>query len=200
MQPLNAIKILTITVTMLIGIASSQAFSEEPVVFNRDTIFIVPKEGAEAVETIQKPKDNLQKSESEKNAKLDAIIPKSRVKKEVLVNIRPEVFLQQPGVFNLQPFMDAGGLLIILTDPRVNALQANNIYASVDVLFIAADGTITQIAPSITPSNLEGSIDTQDETTALLFLKDGESESKDIRPGDMVLHSLFKAKPVILRQ
>jgi uncharacterized membrane protein (UPF0127 family) len=196
MQPLNAIKILSIAVTMLIGIASSQAFSEEPVVFNRDTILIVPK----AEDIIAEKLNEAKKVDDKENSEKDTSIPKTRVKKEVMVNIRPEVFLQQPGVFNLQPFMDAGGLLIILTDPRINALQANNIYASVDVLFIAADGTITQIAPSITPSNLEGSIDTQDETTALLFLKDGESESKDIRPGDMVLHSLFKAKPVILRQ
>lgn len=171
------------------------ATADEPVVFNRDTIYIIPKaapnepavqKDAGAVAAEQKPGE--------------AIVPSPRRKKEVMVNIRPESFLQQPGVFNLQPFMDAGGLLVLLPEPRKNALKPNNIYASVDVVFIAADGTIIQIAPAITPSDLEGSIDTKDNTFALLFLKKNDTESKDIRPGDTVQHSLFRAKPVILTQ
>lgn len=206
--------VLFLVVLVLLCAQPSRGYAEEPILYSRDVLYIVPKvipepivhedthEDVEDKAGNNAPDDKNDKDKDATNGKTkkESTKPKPRLKKEVTVNIRPESYLEQPGVFNFQPFMDAGGLLVMLREPRRNALKTNNIYSSVDVIFIASDGQIMQIAPSITPSNLEESVDTEDDTSALLFLKAGESDSKDIRPGDRVIHSLFKSKPTVIKK
>jgi uncharacterized membrane protein (UPF0127 family) len=170
------------------------AHADEPVVYSRDVVRILP------TAAIEEPVVTDKKADSDKKEEIEKKTPASRVIKEIEVNIRPEQFLKQPGVFNLQPFTDVAGLLILLDEPRNDALQPNNIYAAVDVLFLAPDGKILQIAPSITPSDLEEAISSNTPSFALLFIGSGQSEKQDIRPGDMAEHTMFKTKPTVLTQ
>ncbi len=181
----------------LIAFASAVS-AEDPVIYSRDVVRILPT----AIVTETPIKDSEKKPETTQppvaEEKIEKAKPLERMIKEVEVNIRPESFLKQPGVFNLQPFSDAAGLLVVLDQPRTDALLPNNIYTAVDVLFLATDGKILQIAPSITPSDLDAPITSQGDTRALLFLQSGQSAKQDILPGDQAEHSLFKTKPEVL--
>ena len=169
---------------------------DEAVSFSRETIYITPK-AEDEVQVEAKPETPPESGDAEKPSATAK--PVIRTKKEVMVNVRPESFLRQQGVFNLQPFMDAAGLMVVLAPPRPDALFANNIFASVDVLFITAEGEIAQIVPSITPSDLDETVSADRSVRALLFLRAGECERQDIRPADTVEHSLFRVKPTVLK-
>jgi uncharacterized membrane protein (UPF0127 family) len=78
-----------------------------------------------------------------------------------------------------------GGMLFDWGSPRASQMWMRNTLVSLDMVFIAADGTIRAIAESTTPRSL-AVIDSHGPVRATLELAAGTTARLDIRVGDTV--------------
>jgi uncharacterized membrane protein (UPF0127 family) len=86
------------------------------------------------------------------------------------------------------------GMLFDWGAPRESSMWMRNTLASLDMLFIAADGRIHRIAERTVPLSLTP-VDSRGPVRATLELQAGITERLDIRVGDRVLHRLFGTAP-----
>ncbi|CAH2604948.1 conserved exported protein of unknown function [Rhodovastum atsumiense] len=82
-----------------------------------------------------------------------------------------------------------GGMLFDWEVPRESQMWMRNTVASLDMLFIAADGTIRRIAERTVPYSL--AVIDGGKVRATLELAAGTAERLDIRVGDRVLQRIF---------
>ncbi len=82
------------------------------------------------------------------------------------------------------------GMLFDWGAPRESSMWMRNTIASLDMVFIAADGRIHRIAERTTPHSL-APIDSRGPVRATLELQGGITERLDIRVGDRALHRIF---------
>lgn len=87
-----------------------------------------------------------------------------------------------------------GGMLFDWGAPRESTMWMRNTIASLDMLFIAADGRIHRIAERTVPYSL-ATIASNGPVRATLELAAGTAERLDIRAGDRVLHPIFGSAP-----
>ena len=87
-----------------------------------------------------------------------------------------------------------GGMLFDWGAPRESQMWMRNTIASLDMLFIAADGTIRHIAERTVPESL-AVIDSGGPVRATLEVAAGTAERLDIRVGDRVLQRIFGNAP-----
>lgn len=86
------------------------------------------------------------------------------------------------------------GMLFDWGSPRESSMWMRNTIASLDMVFIAADGRIHRIAERTVPQSL-ATVSSNGPVRATLELAAGVTERMDIRPGDRVLHPLFGTAP-----
>jgi uncharacterized membrane protein (UPF0127 family) len=86
------------------------------------------------------------------------------------------------------------GMLFDWGQPRESSMWMRNTIASLDMLFIAADGRIHRIAERTVPYSLTP-IDSRGPVRATLELQGGITEKLDIRVGDRALHPIFGTAP-----
>ena len=86
------------------------------------------------------------------------------------------------------------GMLFDWGTPRESSMWMRNTIASLDMVFIAADGRIHRIAERTVPQSL-ATVSSNGPVRATLELAAGVTERMDIRPGDRVLHPLFGTAP-----
>lgn len=84
------------------------------------------------------------------------------------------------------------GMLFPYDRPQELTMWMRNTYASLDMLFIKADGTIHRIEYGTEPMS-ERVIASRGPVTAVLELAAGEAKRLAVMPGDRVLHATFKA-------
>ena len=82
------------------------------------------------------------------------------------------------------------GMLFDWGQPRESSMWMRNTIASLDMVFIAADGRIHRIAERTVPYSLTP-VDSRGPVRATLELQAGITEKLDIRVGDRVLHPIF---------
>ena len=82
------------------------------------------------------------------------------------------------------------GMLFDWGAPRESAMWMKNTIASLDMLFIEADGRIHRIAERTVPHSL-ATIDSRGPVRATLELAAGTAERLDIRVGDRVQQRIF---------
>ncbi len=87
-----------------------------------------------------------------------------------------------------------GGMLFDWGSPRESQMWMRNTVASLDMLFINADGTIRSIAEHTVPQSL-AVIDSRGPVRATLELAAGTAERLDILVGDKVLQRIFGNAP-----
>lgn len=87
-----------------------------------------------------------------------------------------------------------GGMLFDWGAPRPSQMWMRNTIASLDMLFINADGTIRAIAERTVPQSL-ATIDSRGPVRGTLELAAGTAERLDIRVGDKVLQRIFGNAP-----
>ena len=203
-------KIPTLFFALLLAFSGLAIADDAPIIYSRDTIRILPvapRAAAPAPETQpeaveKKPDADSDASAETKSEKPDEpekpAAPSEPKTKELTVDIRPESILYQQNMFTFNPFANASGLLIWLGSPKQATLETIRIFSAVDILYMASDGKIVQIVPSIVPSEIAEPITTSKPVIAMLLLQAGECEKLDILPGDRVEHALFKAKPKVL--
>ena len=82
------------------------------------------------------------------------------------------------------------GMLFLYGEPRIISMWMKNTLIPLDMLFVAADGRITRIAPRTTPHSL-ASITSMGPVTAVIEIAGGEAERLGIVTGARVLHPAF---------
>lgn len=86
------------------------------------------------------------------------------------------------------------GMLFDWGAPRESSMWMRNTIASLDMVFIAADGRIHRIAERTVPHSL-ATVSSNGPVRATLELAAGVTERLDIRAGDRVLHRIFGTAP-----
>jgi uncharacterized membrane protein (UPF0127 family) len=86
------------------------------------------------------------------------------------------------------------GMIFDWGSPRESSMWMRNTLASLDMVFIAADGRIHRIAERTVPLSLTP-VDSRGPVRATLELQGGITEKLDIRVGDRVLHPMFGTRP-----
>ncbi|MEZ5690922.1 MAG: hypothetical protein R3D71_04565 [Rickettsiales bacterium] len=107
-------------------------------------------------------------------------------------------FYKNSGWFNLSNFSEESGIMLVFNEPSIEPVVNTGRYSPVDILFIDQTGIIRQIVPNIVLANLEENIYPKDKTLAFLFLNGGIYSKFSVNVGDVVVHPIFKKKPVIL--
>ena len=82
------------------------------------------------------------------------------------------------------------GMLFDFGRPQRASMWTRNTYVPLDMLFIDADGRITQIAANAEPLS-DAVIASREPVRAVLELRGGVSAKLGIEPGDRVIHPLF---------
>lgn len=82
------------------------------------------------------------------------------------------------------------GMLFDFGRPQRASMWMRNTYVPLDMLFIDADGRITQIAANTQPLS-DAVVASREPVRAVLELRGGVSAKLGIKPGDRVIHPLF---------
>jgi uncharacterized protein len=82
------------------------------------------------------------------------------------------------------------GMLFDFQSPREVSFWMRNTFIPLDMIFIAADGTIRTIAENTIPHNDRG-VSSRAQVVAVLELQAGASAKLGIKPGDKVTHAIF---------
>lgn len=82
------------------------------------------------------------------------------------------------------------GMLFDFGRPQRATMWMRNTYVPLDMLFIDADGRITQIAANTQPLS-DTVVASREPVRAVLELRGGVSAKLGIKPGDRVIHPLF---------
>ena len=115
------------------------------------------------------------------------------------MEVRPLSFLEQRDFIAHQPFTDKEGMMLLVDPPAPAQLKSSNLLGKMDVLFVLEDGKIDKIAPEISLPELEEPLTSDKPIRVFVFLKAGQAQASDIRPGDRVDNPLFKTHPIILQ-
>jgi uncharacterized membrane protein (UPF0127 family) len=86
------------------------------------------------------------------------------------------------------------GMLFDFQSDQVTAMWMRNTRIPLDMLFIAHDGRIVNIAQRTVPFS-EASVFSDGPVRAVLELNGGTVSRLGIRPGDRVVHPIFKSAP-----
>jgi uncharacterized membrane protein (UPF0127 family) len=97
---------------------------------------------------------------------------------------------QTVGLMNRPQVAADGGMLFDWGTPHESQMWMRNTVASLDMLFINADGRIRSIAEHTVPQSL-AIIDSHGPVRATLELAAGTAQRLDIRVGDEVLQRIF---------
>jgi hypothetical protein len=115
----------------------------------------------------------------DKNAKP----PHAPVKLEI--ELRGEDALTLEYIHTLNTLDGTHGVMIAFNSPAIAALPAMKVYTPVDVLFVADDGTLLQISPSIVLGEMTQTIQ------AFLFMQSGAAAAYGLHPRDTVTGHMF---------
>jgi uncharacterized membrane protein (UPF0127 family) len=107
----------------------------------------------------------------------------------VEVAITPEE--HATGLMNRRELPRGTGMLFDFGEPQMASFWMKDTYISLDMLFIAADGTIVSIAEDTTPLSLQP-IMSPGPVKAVLEVVAGTSRRQGIAPGDQVGHRIFR--------
>jgi uncharacterized membrane protein (UPF0127 family) len=95
------------------------------------------------------------------------------------------------GLMNRRAVPAGTGMLFDFGQPQMTSFWMKDTYVSLDMLFIAADGTIVSIAEDTTPLSL-APILSPSPVKAVLEVVAGTVRRQGIAPGDRVGHRIFR--------
>lgn len=82
------------------------------------------------------------------------------------------------------------GMLFLYVEPQRVSMWMRNTYISLDMVFVAKDGTVARIAERTTPFS-EAHIESGGPVLAVLEINGGTAERLGLKPGDKLLHKAF---------
>jgi len=98
---------------------------------------------------------------------------------------------QAKGLMFRNHLADDRGMLFPHDKPREVSMWMRNTYISLDMVFINPDGTVHRIAERTEPLS-EKIVGSHGDVIAVLEIAGGAAARLGLRPGDKVLHPLFK--------
>ena len=101
------------------------------------------------------------------------------------VEIADDVQERSRGLMFRQSMAEDAGMLFLYPDERIASFWMKNTYIPLDMLFIASDGTILQIAPMTEPHSLTP-VRSDAPVRAVLEINGGLSGTLGIEPGDTI--------------
>lgn len=163
--------------------------TNEPLVYRRDSITIMPKDlYASTVLRDEDTKPKKKKTES-----------KMREPIQMDVEIRPVQALQSEWFYSAGGAQQDKAVMIMFDPPTDVPLMAMRIYEPLDVLYMDEEGKIIQIVPDVVLAYLEEPIGAESLVRSWLFVQGGTAERLGIRPKDRVEHPLFNPRPRVLQ-
>jgi len=87
------------------------------------------------------------------------------------------------------------GMLFVFEEASVHGFYMRNTCASLDILYLKADGRIASIVHNAVPFS-ERSLPSPGPVSGVLELAAGRADELDVRPGDYVIHAAFGGNPV----
>jgi uncharacterized membrane protein (UPF0127 family) len=109
---------------------------------------------------------------------------------EFLVELAVSPAQRSQGLMFRESLAEDRGMLFDFGRPQRATMWMRNTYVPLDMLFIDADGQITQIAANTQPLS-DAVIASRDPVRAVLELRGGVSAKLGIKAGDRVIHPLF---------
>src|SRR5918994_27212 len=109
---------------------------------------------------------------------------------EFLVEMAVSPAQRSQGLMFRESLAEDRGMLFDFGRPQRATMWMRNTYVPLDMLFIDADGQITQIAANTQPLS-DAVIASREPVRAVLELRGGVSAKLGIRPGDRVIHPMF---------
>lgn len=97
---------------------------------------------------------------------------------------------RQRGLMQVRELPAGHGMLFLFEWPRYVSFWMKDTYLSLDLIFIAEDGTVANIAAAATPLSL-APIPSARPVTAVLELLAGTAKRIGLEPGDRVEHTHF---------
>jgi len=97
------------------------------------------------------------------------------------------------GLMYRRELPEGRGMLFDFKQDRPVGMWMKNTYISLDMLFIRSDGTIVKIAEKTKPHSLEN-IMSGPPVRAVLEVIGGSARKLGIRPGDTVIHPIFRPR------
>jgi uncharacterized membrane protein (UPF0127 family) len=108
---------------------------------------------------------------------------------QVELAVSPEQRSQ--GLMFREDLAEDRGMLFDFGHPQQASMWMRNTYVPLDMLFIDAEGRITQIAADTQPLS-DKAIASREPVRAVLELRAGVSARLGIEPGDRIIHPLFE--------
>lgn len=94
------------------------------------------------------------------------------------------------GLMYVEQLAPLHGMLFLYREPRVVSMWMKNTLIPLDMVFIAADGTIRHIHANAVPLSTDA-IPSQFPVRAVLEINGGSARLLGIKPGDKVKHEIF---------
>lgn len=98
---------------------------------------------------------------------------------------------RERGLMYRQSLSADAGMLFDFHQDQLVSMWMKNTFIPLDMLFIAADGTVVGIAADAVPQSLD-TISSGRPVRAVLEIKGGEAARQGIAPGAHVVHPLFR--------
>lgn len=112
-------------------------------------------------------------------------------KHEFVVYLALNDHQRRRGLMFVRELPENYGMLFLYGSPRPISMWMKNTFIPLDMLFIAADGTIDSIIADTEPHSLE-SLRSEGDVLAVLELNAGTAARLGIQPGDRVRHRAFR--------
>jgi uncharacterized protein len=112
---------------------------------------------------------------------------------EFLVEMAVNPAQRGQGLMFRESLEEDRGMLFDFGKPQRATMWMRNTYVPLDMLFIDANGQITQIAADTQPLS-DAVIASREPVRAVLELRGGVSAKLGIKPGDRVIHPLFSER------
>lgn len=189
-----------LNIVMLLCFGYGNAYADQPVIYSKTVINIIPANTAPAADTDNTPTEETLQTEGEEPSAEEEKL-KEAVKPVVKIPLQVEVR-------NAQIPVDSGMLTNYLLDREhgvityfsaadQHTLRPELIYKQTDVLFIRDDGIIIQVVPEVMLAYLAEDITADYPIRALLFLEAGFAQRWGITPGSRIEHGMFTPRPTI---
>jgi hypothetical protein len=94
------------------------------------------------------------------------------------------------GLMRVRELPPDRGMLFVFEQPRVLSFWMKDTYLSLDLVFIAPDGKVLNIARNARPLSLDP-IESDGPATAVLEVLAGTADKIALKPGDRIRHAAF---------
>lgn len=194
----------TLFLFVLFGLPATIFAQTTPLIFARESITITSK--TPALPAPATPQESFERAPNNQTAQPEPTAPAAVnaappafTQHRFNVEVRPEDALKLDYIHALTALRADSGVMIAFSAPTIAPLPYFRIQQATDVLFISNEGVVLQIYPGHVPIQITQEIYAERPIKALLYLKAGTVQARNIRPQDVVQSRTFSPPPPLLQ-